>query len=101
MFQISSVKTRYFEFEAPDNRKVLHVEPPKMKTLKMLEDLQRNQNSSITDVATAVARLMSKNKQQRKITADQVMDWMDIDQMRAFMQAYLGWLKAERANNPN
>lgn len=101
MFQISGVKTRYFEFEAPDNRKVLLIEPPKLKTLKNLEDVQRNQNASFTDVAAVVAKLMSKNKQQRKITADQVMDWMDVDQMRAFMQAYIGWMRAEKANDPN
>ena len=101
MFQISSVKTRYFEFEAPDNRKVLLIEPPKLKTLKNMEDVQMNQNASFTDVAAVVAKLMSKNKQNRKITADQVMDWMDVDQMRAFIQAYIGWMKAEKANDPN
>lgn len=101
MFQISGVKTRYFEFEAPDSRKVLLIEPPKLKTLKNLEDVERNQKASFTDVAAVVAKLMSKNKQQRKITADQVMDWMDVDQMRAFMQAYIGWMRAEKANDPN
>lgn len=101
MFQISGVKTRYFEFEAPDNRKVLLIEPPKLKTLKDMEDVQRNQKASFTDVAAVVAKLMSKNKQQRKITADQVMDWMDVDQMRAFMKAYINWMRAEKANDPN
>lgn len=100
-FKITSVKTRYFEFEAPDNGQVLLLEPPKLKTLKKMEDIQKNKDSGIEDLATLIARLISKNKQKRKVTADQVMDWMDMDQMREFTRAFLGWLKRERTNDPN
>ena len=33
MFVLSGVKKRYYEFQAPDNKQVLHIEPPKLKTL--------------------------------------------------------------------
>lgn len=101
MFQISSVKTRHFEFEAPDNKKVLRIEPPKLKTLKRLEDMSKDQSSGVAGLAALVAQLLSKNTAQRRISADQVMDWMDMDQMKAFMREFTNWLKAERSNDPN
>ena len=100
-FKITSVKTRYFEFEAPDNNRVLLLEPPKLKTLKKMEDIQKNKDAGIEDLAALLARIISKNKQQRKVSADQVMDWMDMDQMREFTRAFLDWLKQEHKSDPN
>ena len=101
MFKISCVKTRYFEFEAPDSQKVLLLEPPKLKTLKEMEDIQKDTASSVADVAALLAKILSTNKAGRKISADTVMTWMDIDQMQAFLSAFMGWIRNAHENDPN
>lgn len=100
MFKVSNVKTRYFEFEAPDNGRVLHIEPPKLKTMNRLAELQKGSHT-IKDIAVAVAKLISKNREGRKVTAENVMDWMDSDQVAAFIKAYLKWVRDEKQNDPN
>lgn len=100
-FKITSVKTRYFEFEAPDNNQVLLLEPPKLKTLKKMEDIQKDEHAGIRDIALLVAILLSKNKNGRRISEDQTMAWMDIDQMKAFLTEFMRWLSHERKTDPN
>lgn len=99
MFQISSVKTRYFEFEAPDNLQVIHIEPPKLKTLKRLSGLAKN--ASVAELSDVIARIISKNKEGRKVNADLVALWMDPDQLSAFISEFLGWLNKAKTNDPN
>lgn len=101
MFKISGVKTRYFEFEAPDNQKVLLLEPPKLKTLKDMEDLQTSNDSAVADLSAVLSKILSKNKSGRKISPDTVMTWMDIDQMQAFLVEFMSWIKNERTSDPN
>lgn len=101
MFKINCVKTRYFEFEAPDNQKVLLLEPPKLKTLKEMEDIQKDTTSSVANIAALLAKILSKNKAGRKISPDTVMTWMDIDQMQAFLVAFMGWIRNAHENDPN
>ena len=72
MFVLSGVKKRYYEFQAPDNKQVLHIEPPKLKTLNRMNDLSRP-DSTPKEAAEVVARVIAKNKEHRKITADTVM----------------------------
>lgn len=101
MFKISDVKTRYFEFEAPDNNRVLLLEPPKLKTLKEMEDIQKEKDAGIGDVAVLIAKLLSKNKGGRKISAELAMSWMDVDQMKAFLRDFMSWLRKEHKTDPN
>ena len=101
MFKINCVKTRYFEFEAPDNNRVLLLEPPKLKTLKEMEDIEKDNHSSIGDVAALIAKLISKNKSGRKVSADLVMSWMDVDQMQEFLGEFMSWLRREHKTDPN
>ena len=100
-FKIGGVKTRYFELEAPDSGRLLLIEPPKLKTLKAMEDIEKEKNSGIGEVAELLSKIISKNKGGRKVTADQVMSWMDIDQMQAFLDAFMGWLRQSRKSDPN
>lgn len=98
-FQIASVKTRYFEFEHPSTGVILHVEPPKLKTMNEFEKL--NSQNSPEDLALVVAKMLSKNKEGYAVTADDVMDWMDADQISVFISAFLGWINGVKANDPN
>lgn len=101
MFRLSSVKTRYFEFEAPDNNRVLHIEPPKLKTLNQLNELSKQGKHSIGEMAGMIAKLISKNKENRKVTTDMVMEWMDSDQLASFVKSFVAWIRDEKKNDPN
>ena len=99
MFQISSVQTRYFEFEAPDNLKVLHIEPPKLKTLNRLSKLRSD--ASPEEMTGIIAIIISKNRENRKVDGKLVMEWMNSDQLAAFIKAFLGWLNDTKEKDPN
>jgi len=99
MFQISCVKTRYFEFEAPDNLKVLHIEPPKLKTLNRLSKLRSD--ASPEEMTGIIATIISKNRENRKVDSKLIMEWMNSDQLAAFIKAFLGWLNDTKDNDPN
>lgn len=101
MFKISNVKTRYYELEAPDSGKVIFIEPPKLKTLRNLENLSRQDSPTIESMAEQIARVISKNKAGRKVTADQVMEWMTTDELSEFISDYLRWLNKEKTSDPN
>lgn len=98
-FQITSVKTRYFEFEAPDTGEILHLEPPKLETVNEFEKLDRT--STPADLAAVIAKMISKNKEQRDVTTNDVMAWMDSDQAGAFIGAFMGWMNGVRQSDPN
>ena len=101
MFILSSVKTRYFDFQAPDNKKVLHIEPPKLKTMNRLNKLAKADDPGVDEMADIVARIIGKNKESRKVNADTIMEWMDADQLAAFISAFLSWLNKTKESDPN
>ena len=77
MFDLNLVPKRYFEFKVPDSGKVLHIQPPKLKTLKKWEDIE--EDGTVEELAAAVAVIISKNRENFKITGETVMEWMDQD----------------------
>ena len=99
MFDLNLVPKRYFEFKVPGSGKVLHIQPPKLKTIKRCEDIE--EDGTVEELAAAVATIISKNRENFKITGETVMEWMDQDQLTAFMSAYAKWLKKEKDTNPN
>lgn len=98
-FQITSVKTRYFEFEAPDTGAILHLAPPKLETVNELEKLDRTNTPE--DLAAVIAKMISKNKEGREVSKEEVLKWMDADQAGAFIGAFMGWMNGVRTNDPN
>ena len=100
MFSVANVKPRYFEFQQPGGDNVLKIEPPKLKTLNRMNDLSRP-DSTPKEAAEVVARVIAKNKERRKITADTVMEWMDMDQLAGFVLDFVSWLSNEKKNDPN
>lgn len=98
-FQITGVKTRYFDFENPDTGEILHLEPPKLKTVNQFTKL--DDHSTIEDLATVVSRMISKNKEGYQVDAETIMEWMTADQISAFASAFIGWVNGTRANDPN
>lgn len=100
-FKITDVKTRYFEFENPDNGRIIYIEPPKMNTLKELDEMQRAKDLLVVDVARLAAKLISKNKHGFKVSAEKIMQWMDKDQLQGFIGAYMSWLSHAHSTDPN
>lgn len=98
MFDMRQLNVRYFEVRLPNGLK-LEVEPPKLKVLKTISDMAKIDKNSIHEegdvfetLAEAVSKALSKNKQQKKITTDFVMETMDIDEMQELLKAYFDWV---------
>lgn len=94
MFDVKNcVKTRYFELKLYDkNNKsiVLHVEPPKIKTLKKVMKITENENLTEEEFKYIVTSLINKNKE--NIAADKYIDEINIDQLKAVYTAFMSWI---------
>ena len=103
MFDIAHVRTRYYPVRF--GGRVLQLEPLKLRTLNELVRLSRSVTQGDTgayeDCTPLVARILSKNRYQVKISPKQVEDTLTIDQVSALLQGSLAWLKQERDSDPN
>lgn len=97
MFSVANVKPRYFEFQQPGGDNVLKIEPPKLKTLRELEEVG-NDDRKLIEV---VAKIITKNTAGFRVTPEMVESWMDVDQLVEFITAFMDWLRAERKADPN
>lgn len=98
VYSIASVKTRYFEFENPAGGGVLHIEPPKVKTVAKMQKIDDTDMEAFVDI---VSKIISKNKEGYKMTAEAVQEAMDMDQMMGFFSAFMDWLNNVKAADPN
>lgn len=99
-FDLRRIPKRFFEFVNPDSGKLLHLEQPKLKILKQLEDMQR-EDASIGELTATVAKIISKNREHFRVDADRIQEWMTLDDMIAFTKEFVAWLKDTRQKNPN
>ena len=76
---------------------MLKIEPPKLKTLRELEEAGNDDRKLIE----AVAKIIAKNTAGFRVTPEMVENWLDVDQLVEFIAAFMGWLSAERKANPN
>ena len=92
---------RYFDIELCDGEKTykLAVEPPKLKTLKKLAELDKK--AEISEITKLISEIVSKNKTNTAITAEIVEDCMDIDDLTAFMTDYTDWIYSKKNSDPN
>lgn len=103
MYDMTKIKKRYFELKLP-NGKFLLVEPPKLKVLRKLLSLAKvkDENSldqeEIENLNEALALALSKNKQNYKISPDQIEDLFDINESMDLLNEYFGWVNDEAKN---
>ena len=97
MFSVANVKPRYFELQQPGGDNVLKIEPPKLKTLRELEEVG-NDDRKLIEV---VAKIIDKNTAGFRVTPEMVESWLDVDQLVEFITAFMDWLCAERKADPN
>lgn len=100
MFEINGVPTRYFELKTPEGR-VLHIEPPKLKTLNRLSNWYKRKGLDVRETCELVSIIISKNREQYRVKADIIMEWLDPDQLAAFLGEFLDWVNGVRKNDPN
>lgn len=100
MFKLSSLPTRYFEFEAPDNLKVLHIEPPKVKTMNRLRAWIKG-SGGVDEATIIVSVIISRNKENRAVSPKLVAEWMSVDQLLEFIRAFRDWVYGIKEKDPN
>lgn len=99
MYDMAKLKTRYFDIKLRTG-KILNIEPPKLKVLKKIAALSEVKNTEelgekdIENLTEAVALALSKNRQNFKITRDQVENEYDIDEIMDLLNNYFDWVNS-------
>lgn len=96
MFDMTKIKTRYFDFKLK-NGKTLNVEPPKVKVLKKIMNLSNidENNLSLDDfnaLVEAASLAFSKNKQNMTLSVEYFDNNFDIDSLQDLLSAYFSWI---------
>lgn len=96
MYKLNVVSARFYEVQLPGG-KVLHLEQPKLKVLRKIED----SGESVQELAESVSMILSKNREHVKISPAEVMEMLDLDQCSDFLDDFTDWLTGQKAADPN
>ena len=101
MYDMTSINKRFWDIKFT-NGQILSVECPKLKTLRKITDLTKDQDKEnlLENLSNALSLALSKNKQGESITADFVEDNFDIDDITNILTNYFEWVKGVK-NCPN
>ena len=105
MFDMTKFIKKHFEIKISEGNN-LFLLPPKMKVLKKIVSLSGNisneqlEEKDIDNLVEAIALAISKNKQEIKISAEQVEDMFDLEDMIIFLKEYFNWV-SEITNQKN
>lgn len=97
MYDMTKIQTRYFDIKLKTG-KILNIEPPKLKVLKKIAALSEVKNTEelgekdINNLTEAVALALSKNKQNFKVSIENVEDNYDIDEIVDLLNNYFEWV---------
>jgi len=94
-FDISSVRTRFFELRI--NEQLFEIEPPTKKMLSAIAEAQKS--NDFDQLVEDLAVVLSKNKQNHTFTAKSLENFT-IDQIGMLIKAYFGWVR-EVQTDPN
>ncbi|MBW9154285.1 hypothetical protein [Clostridium estertheticum] len=92
MFDLNTIKKRYFEIKMGEQ--ILELEPPSKKMLTKVTALSNiKDGKKATDgLYEAVEMILNKNSANKKISEDTVAD-LNLDQVSGIVTAYFEWLK--------
>lgn len=95
--------TRYYSYEL--NGLKFEVEPPKLKTLRKLTEIIKEQKTELTtedldNLIEVLVMILTKNKNRYKVSKDFVEDNFDIDNLYEFFNGYVNWV-SEIQNEKN
>ena len=105
MLDLSIYKSRYYEVKL-DESTTVNIEPPKRKQLKKILALTQNVNdqnfseNDIDNLYEAAEIALSKNKEGKVFTTDNVEDYLDLAALVAFFDGYYTWVM-ENVNQKN
>ena len=105
MLDLSIYKTRYYEVKL-DEGTIVNIEPPKRKQLKKILTLTQSVNdqnfseNDIDNLYEAAEIALSKNKEGKVFTADNIEDYLDLAALVAFFDGYYTWVM-ENVNQKN
>lgn len=105
MLDLSIYKSRYYEVKLDENN-TINIEAPKRKQLKKIISLtkvlngQNLEGEDIDSLYEAAEIALSKNKEGKKFTADQIEDHLDLAALVAFFDGYYSWVM-ENVNQKN
>lgn len=99
MYDMTKIKTRYFEVVLPNSKRLL-VEPPKIKALKKILSLSKSVDKGedgltkedILDLVEGLALALSKNKQGYKVTIEFIENELNITQTIGLLTEYFKWV---------
>lgn len=96
MFDMTSYIPRYFKIKLK-NGKILDVEPPKLKVLKKIMKLAKNNKNDVTgqdfeNLIVASSLALSKNKQNYTVTEEWITDNHNIDELMELLTNYFDWV---------
>ena len=105
MLDLSVYKSRYYEVKL-DESTTVNIEPPKRKQLKKILALTQSVNeqnfseNDIDNLYEAAEIALSKNKEGKVFTADNIEDYLDLAALVAFFDGYYTWVM-ENVNQKN
>ena len=105
MLDLSIYKSRYYEVKL-DESTTVNIEPPKRKQLKKILALTQSVNdqnfseNDIDNLYEAAEIALSKNKEGKVFTADNIEDYLDLSALVAFFDGYYTWVM-ENVNQKN
>lgn len=105
MLDLSVYKSRYYEVKL-DKNTTINIEPPKRKQLKKILSLTKSMNDNnlsendIDNLYDAAEIALSKNKEGKTFTAENIEDYLDIAALVAFFDGYYTWVM-ENVNQKN
>ena len=105
MLDLSIYKSRYYEVKL-DEKTTVNIEPPKRKQLKKILALTQNVNdqnfseNDIDNLYEAAEIALSKNKEGKVFTAENIEDYLDLAALVAFFDGYYTWVM-ENVNQKN
>ena len=97
MLDLSVYKSRYYQVKLDENV-VVNIEPPKRKQLKKILSLTKSVNDAnfseddIDSLYEAAEIALSKNKENRTFTADDIEDYLDLSALVVFFDGYYTWV---------
>ena len=97
MLDLSVYKSRYYEVKL-DKNTIINIEPPKRKQLKKVLSLTKSVNEQnfddgdIDNLYEAAEIALSKNKEGKIFTADDIENYLDLAALVAFFDGYYSWV---------
>ena len=85
--------TFHVELETDEGKQfTLSLYSPKLKVIRKFEKLDETSTNSTEETAECISLMLSRNKENIKVSTDDVLDIFDIEDMALFIEDFFGWI---------